>query len=103
VRAELIEALGNESLLHFSTDARTVHNRGGVFTADADAPTAGGIAGAAATESVARVDPQVRIAVGDQVTLAVDVDRLHFFDAESGDAVRAVGASPDVPLRAGES
>jgi multiple sugar transport system ATP-binding protein len=103
VRAELIEALGNESLLHFSTDARTVHNRGGVFTADADAPTAGGIAGAAATESVARVDPQARIAVGDQVTLAVDVDRLHFFDAESGDAVRAVGASPDVPLRAGES
>ena len=103
VRAELVEALGNESLLHFSTDARTVRNRGGVFTADADAHTAGGIAGAAATESVARVDPHARIAVGDQVTLAVDVDRLHFFDAESGDAIRAVDASPVVPLQAGQS
>jgi multiple sugar transport system ATP-binding protein len=103
VRAELVEALGNESLLHFSTDARTVHNRGGVFTADADAPTAGGIAGAAATEGVARVDPEARITVGDQVTLAVDVDRLHFFDAESGDAIRAVGAAPAVRLQAGQS
>ena len=63
----------------------------------------GSIAGAAATESVARVDPRVRIAVGDQLTLAVDVDRLHFFDAESGDAIRAVGASPVVPLQAGQS
>jgi multiple sugar transport system ATP-binding protein len=102
VRAELVEALGNESLLHFSTDARTVRHRGGVFTADADAPTAGGIAGAAATESVARVDPLAQITVGDQVTLAVDVARLHFFDAESGDAIRAAGASPVVPLQAGQ-
>jgi multiple sugar transport system ATP-binding protein len=102
VRAELVEALGNESLLHFSTDARTVRNRGGVFTADADAHASGGIAGEAATESVARIDPRVQIAVGDQVTLAVDVDRLHFFDAESGDAIRAAGASPVVPLRTGQ-
>ena len=103
VRAELVEALGNESLLHFSTDARTVRNRGGVFTADPDVHTSGEIAGASATESVARVDPRVRIAVGDQVTLAVDVDRLHFFDAETGDAIRAVDASPAVPLQAGQS
>jgi multiple sugar transport system ATP-binding protein len=102
VRTELVEALGNESLLHFSTDARTVRNRGGVFTADADAHASGGIAGEAATESVARIDPRVQIAAGDQVTLAVDVDRLHFFDAESGDAIRAAGASPVVPLRTGQ-
>ena len=80
-----------------------MRNRGGVFTADADAHTSGEIAGAAATESVARVDPRVRIAVGDQLTLAVDVDRLHFFDAESGDAIRAADASPVVPLQAGQS
>ena len=102
MRAELVEALGNESLLHFSTDARTVRNRGGVFRADADAHASGGIAGEAATESVARIDPRVQIAVGDQLTLAVDVDRLHFFDAESGDAIRAAGASPVVPLRTGQ-
>jgi multiple sugar transport system ATP-binding protein len=103
VRAELVEALGNESLLHFSTDARTVRNRAGVFKADADAHTSGGIAGEAATEGVARIDPQAPVTVGGQVTLAVDVDRLHFFDAESGDAIRAVGASPIVPLQASQS
>jgi multiple sugar transport system ATP-binding protein len=101
VRAELVESLGNESLLHFSTDARTVRNHRGVFTADA--PASGDIAGASATEGVARVDPRVRIADGDQLTLTVDVDRLHFFDVETGEAIRATDASPAVPLRSGKS
>ena len=84
---ELVEALGNESLVHFSTDARRVRNRGGAWTADAAAVQASGdIAGASAAEGVARVDPRVRVAAGDRVALAVDVGRLHFFDAETGDA-----------------
>ena len=103
VRAELVELLGNESLLHFSTDARTVRNRGGVFTPDAGIHASGEIAGASATEGVARVDPRVRIAVGDHLALAVDVDRLHFFDAETGDAIGAAGESRVVPLRADQS
>jgi multiple sugar transport system ATP-binding protein len=101
VQAELVESLGNESLVHFSCDARMVRNRGGIFTADADA--SGDIAGAAATEGIARIDPRVAVAVGDQLTLAVDVDRLHFFDAETGDAIRAADASRGVPLQAGQS
>jgi multiple sugar transport system ATP-binding protein len=101
VRAELVESLGNESLVHFSTDARTVLNHGGVFTADANA--SGDIAGAAASEGVARVDPRVRVSDGDRLTLAVDVDRLHFFDAETGEVIRATGGAPVEPLRAGQS
>jgi multiple sugar transport system ATP-binding protein len=97
VRAELIEALGNESLVHFSTDARTVRNRAGVFTADPDPEASGDITDAAATEGVARVDPRVRVDVGDQVTFEVDVDRLHFFDIETGDAI-AVGAAQAAPV-----
>jgi len=89
---ELVEALGNESLVHFSTDARTVRNRGGVWTADpAAAQASGGIAGASAAEGVARIDPRVRVAAGDRVELSVDLARLHFFDAESGRALRAAG------------
>jgi multiple sugar transport system ATP-binding protein len=104
VRAELVESLGNESLLHFSTDARTVRNRSGVFTADPGVQQASGdIAGASATEGVARLDPRVRIAVGDHLDLAVDVDRLHFFDAGTGDTIGAAGASPAVSLRAGQT
>jgi multiple sugar transport system ATP-binding protein len=84
---ELVEALGNESLVHFSTDARRIRSRGGAWTADAAAVQASGdIAGASASEGVARVDPRVRVAAGDGVALAVDVGRLHFFDAETGDA-----------------
>ena len=93
VRAELIESLGNESLLHFVTDARTVRNRGGVFTATEDVEPSGDIAAATAAESIARLDPRVRIAVGDRVKLAVDTDRILFFDAETGETIRAV-ASP---------
>ena len=103
VLAELVESLGNESLLHFSTDARTVRNRSGVFTADPGIHASGDIAGASATEGVARLDPRVRIAVGDHLALAVDVDRLHFFDAETGDTIGAAGASPVVSLRAGQT
>jgi multiple sugar transport system ATP-binding protein len=103
VRAELVESLGNESLVHFSTDARKVRNRGGVWTADAEADASGGIAGATAAEGVARADPRIRIADGDQVRLAVDVERLHFFDADTGDAIRAAGAAQAVPQQAGQS
>ena len=58
----------------------------------ASQPTAhasGEIAGASAAEGVARVDPRVPVAAGEQVALAVEADRLHFFDAETGDAIPA--------------
>jgi len=91
---ELVESLGNESLVHFSTDARTVRNRGGAWTADPAATQASGdIAGASAAEGVARVDPFVRVGAGERIALAVDVHRLHFFDAETGDAIGATGRS----------
>jgi multiple sugar transport system ATP-binding protein len=92
-RVELVEALGNESLVHFSTDARRVRNRGGAWTPDEAAQASGGIAGASAAEGVARADPRVPVAAGDRVALAVDVGRLHFFDAETGDAIGAAGRS----------
>jgi multiple sugar transport system ATP-binding protein len=88
---ELVESLGNESLVHFSTDARTVRNRAGVWTADpATVDASGDIAGASAAESVARVDPRVPVSAGERLTLVVDVDRLHFFDEETGSAIGAV-------------
>ena len=98
---ELVEALGNESLVHFSTDARRVRNRGGAWTSDVAEHASGAIAGASAAEGVARVDPRVSVAPGERVTLAVEVDRLHFFDAETGDAIGAPGPS-DVTQPLGE-
>jgi multiple sugar transport system ATP-binding protein len=92
-RVELVEALGNESLVHFSTDARRVRNRGGVWMPDEAAHASGEIAGASAAEGVARVDPYVRVGAGDRITLTVDVRRLHFFDVETGKAIAATDAA----------
>jgi hypothetical protein len=36
---------------------------------------------------VARGAPRVPVAAEDRVALAVDVDRLHFFDGETGEAI----------------
>jgi hypothetical protein len=36
---------------------------------------------------VARVDPRISVASGERVRFAVDVDRLHFFDPDSGAAL----------------
>jgi multiple sugar transport system ATP-binding protein len=96
---ELVEALGNESLVHFSTDVRTVRNRSGAWTADpAVARVAGDIAGASEAEGVARIDPSVRVRAGERIALAVDVRQLHFFDAETGDAIGATGRSEAAQL-----
>jgi multiple sugar transport system ATP-binding protein len=102
-QAELVESLGNESLLHFSTDARMVRNRSGVFTADPGIHASGDIAGASATEGVARLDPRVGIAVGERLDLAVDVDRLHVFDAETGETIGAAGGPAVVSVRTGQA
>jgi hypothetical protein len=35
----------------------------------------------------ARVDPRVRVAAGERVTLGLDAERLHFFDPGTGVAL----------------
>jgi multiple sugar transport system ATP-binding protein len=93
---ELVELLGNESLVHFSTDATRVRNNtGGAWTPDATAH--GEIVGASAAEGVARIDPRVPVATGDRVALVVDVERIHFFDAETGATIGATDQSPTAP------
>jgi len=82
---ELVEALGNEQLVHFATDASGVRHETDI--SDADGETVGiatRIAGTATGKGVARVDPRVRVVAGARLTLAVDVARLHFFDPETG-------------------
>jgi multiple sugar transport system ATP-binding protein len=96
-RVELVEILGNELLVHYSTDARTVRDRAGVWTADATVQ--GEIAGATAAEGVARVDPRAPVVAGDRVTLAVDLGRMNFFDAETGHAI-GITAPAGIPPQA---
>jgi hypothetical protein len=46
------------------------------------------LTGEGGVEVVARLDPRTRVQIDHQVQLMVEVDRLHFFDAETGTAIR---------------
>ena len=76
------ETLGGVSLLHFPVDARSVSVRdddgsGASFTFDPGPSTV-----------VAAVDARTDALPGARLTLALDVARVCFFDADTGDVVR---------------
>ena len=87
-RLELIEALGSETMAFFRIDARTIRGVA-VATGDAVEEVLGeeGIA-AARPNLVAAFPPRVALQLGDDVAIAVDVEHAHFFDEETGAALR---------------
>src|SRR5204863_8863732 len=88
VTTNLIEPLGSEMLVYFSSDAPTVISSAVTADVGADAEvTLGGEDNDGRSRLVARVDPRSRIATGSEVELAVDTSRLYFFDKETGEAV----------------
>jgi multiple sugar transport system ATP-binding protein len=76
---DLVEALGNELQVHFTIDARRVLAEG---TIDDDQLTI------RRGEGVARLDPRSRVASGSRVLFEVDTERMHFFDPDTGLAIR---------------
>jgi multiple sugar transport system ATP-binding protein len=81
---ELVEALGSELLVHFTSDAREVE------VADTKAEEAEGLEHGTLTkagEIVARVDARADVAAGRRAQFSLDPIRLHFFDASTHDAI----------------
>jgi len=76
---DLVEALGNEHLVHFTIDAQRVLAEG-AHEADAEQMLKGG-------EGVARVDPASPIKPGMTARFSVNVERMQFFDPTSGEAI----------------
>jgi multiple sugar transport system ATP-binding protein len=88
VTSDLIEPLGSEVLVYFSSDAPAVVSSATTADVGEDAEvTLGGDEDEGRSRLVARVDPRSRIATGSDVELAVDTNRLYFFDKETGEAV----------------
>jgi multiple sugar transport system ATP-binding protein len=79
-KVRLVEALGSELMVHLATDATTVDS------GDPDAPeemfTEGG------TNGVARFNPRSRVRVDDEIDIVVATENLHFFDAQTHEAIR---------------
>ena len=91
VQVELIEALGSQSMAYFKVDAPTI--RPGVHHADeeldADEETSEGVT-AARPNLVASFSASeaLSLRLDEQVPVAVDVGKLHFFDEETGAPLR---------------
>ena len=84
----LVEALGAQIVVHFEVDAPKVVTED-TRLLDKDAHTedvpAHMVEG---TRFVAAFAPRSRVRVGDQVEVVVDTERMHFFDPETGNAIR---------------
>ena len=87
VTADLTEPLGSEVLVHFGTEATAVVSSAAAADAGEDADIRLGEGDEITTRLIARVSPKSRIALGQQVELAVDTTRLYFFDPETREAV----------------
>jgi multiple sugar transport system ATP-binding protein len=81
----LVEMLGSEMHVFFSIDAPAGHS--GTRTASV-AETEAGLLTADAHNGVARLDPRSPVRPGQRVTFRVDPERLHFFDPDTGAAIR---------------
>jgi multiple sugar transport system ATP-binding protein len=96
VTVEIKEDMGSEVFLHFAVDAPPVR-------AEELAEVVGAEAIAAADAQthhhgnawIARVDRSTAAREGEEIELAVDTRRLHFFDLESGEAIYGESARPE--------
>jgi multiple sugar transport system ATP-binding protein len=83
VTADLTEPLGSEVLVHFGTEATAVVSSAAAADAGEDADIRLGEDEDVSTRLIARVSPKSRVALGQDVELAVDTSRLYFFDPET--------------------
>ncbi len=83
---DLVEALGSEQLVHFTSDAHQIQ-----VTAAKDEDAEGLSEGALgkAGEGVAHVDARAKLSVGGRVRFNLDPSRIHFFDAATSEAIVA--------------
>jgi len=86
--ADLIEPLGSEVLVYFTASATEfISSAAAENAADAEVRLGGEEDEGARARLVARLDPHTRIAVGNEIELAVDTSKLYFFDPETRAAV----------------
>jgi multiple sugar transport system ATP-binding protein len=91
-RVQTVEALGPEQLAHIEIEARPVLAEDvleGLVDMEEAQDLAEIITDRDRATVVARLDASARIRTDDEIELAVDLRRLHFFDLESGDAIGA--------------
>jgi len=96
-RVQLTEALGSEIVAYATMPGQPVEHEavleGAVYEAEEQAAVAEINVGAAEGEIsiCASLEPESRAREGEEIELAVDTSRLHFFDLETADAINGRG------------
>ena len=84
-RIDLVEALGSGLMAYFHIDAPQVRPEG---TDEEELPEEGDSTLVERPNLIASFPPRVDLRIGDTVPLAIDTAGLHFFDRETGAALR---------------
>jgi multiple sugar transport system ATP-binding protein len=79
-KADLVEALGSDILVHFGVDAEAAVVQSSDSLQQIKAPSG-------ASTAIARLTPRSDVKLGSSIELVVDTARLHFFDPATGDAI----------------
>ena len=79
------EALGYEVIAHFSIDAKQVVSEDAL---DLDEEMSAPIVDDGTTMVAGRFDPRTKARKGDEIQVVVDIANAHFFDLETGQAIR---------------
>jgi multiple sugar transport system ATP-binding protein len=85
-KVDRVEALGAQLLVYFSVDAPLAQSAGVAAALGADIEEVTHLA-RAGSEFCATFEPRTGVRVGDDVSVTVDVERLHFFDPETEEAL----------------
>jgi multiple sugar transport system ATP-binding protein len=85
-RVELVEALGGESQVYLHVDATAV--REGRHADQDVVEEAGAGVGGVRPNLVAAFPAHIQLKLTEEIPVAIDVSKLHFFDAETGEPLR---------------
>ncbi|TXH44596.1 MAG: sn-glycerol-3-phosphate ABC transporter ATP-binding protein UgpC [Actinobacteria bacterium] len=86
-RVTLVEALGAEIVVHFDLDGEAVETDDTKLVAK-EAGDVIDVSGVSGVKWVASFAPRSRVAIGDNVKIVVDMERVHWFDPETSEAIR---------------
>jgi multiple sugar transport system ATP-binding protein len=86
IHVSLLEQLGSDTYIHFHKDIRPVQTKA-IEEILADEGEDISVLGSQ-TKFIARINPNSTVAEGNNINLYVDVSKLHYFDPETGLAIR---------------
>ena len=87
-KVTLTEALGSQIIVHFTFPGEPVVTADTKLLATDHAETELHVVEDAGVKWVASFAPRSRVHMGDEIEIAVDVERAHFFDPDTSVAIR---------------